>query len=112
MKSKKIFRFGNSEKLPSLGKYIIPASLAGKRGTLEIDIVDSDLPLLLSKKAMKKAGMKINMVVNTAELLGQTVKLMTTCSGHYCIPLLKEGTGQYVNIEWALNVNLSQLSRQ
>ena len=90
IKSNKIFRFVNSGKLPSLGKYSIPAFLAGKRDTLEIDIVSSDLPLLLSNKAMNGAGMKINMVDDTAELLGRTVKLLTTCSGHYCLPLLEE----------------------
>ena len=110
-KSNKIFRFGNSGKLPSLGKYTIPAFLAGKRGTLEIDIVGSDLPLLLSKKAMKGAGMKINMVDDTAELLGRTVKLMTTCSGHYCLPLLEE-TASTLDLEWALSVDLSQLSEK
>ena len=68
--SNRVFRFGNSWKLPSLGKYVIPAFLAGKRGTLEIDIVNSNIPLLLSMKAMKKAEMKIDIVEDTAEIFG------------------------------------------
>ena len=36
---------------------------------------------------------------------------MTTCSGHYCLPLLEE-TASTLDLEWALSVDLSQLSEK
>ena len=56
--SNRVFNFGNNGRLRSMGKYFIPAVLAGTKVTIEMDVVESDIPLLLSKKAMKKAGMK------------------------------------------------------
>ena len=51
--SKKLFKFGNNGKLRSLGKYSVPAVIGGKNCNIEFDVIDSDIPLLLSKKAMK-----------------------------------------------------------
>ena len=36
--------------------------LAGKKCLIETDIVDSDIPLLMSKSAMKKPAMKLDVV--------------------------------------------------
>ena len=61
--------------------------LAGKKCLIETDIVDSDTPLLMSKSAMKKAAMKLDVVNDKAEIFGKEVKLENTSSGHYSIPL-------------------------
>jgi hypothetical protein len=57
----KVFKFGGGEKLKSRGSYNIPAVLAGKEVTVQTDVVASDIPLLLSKKAMKKARVKFRL---------------------------------------------------
>ena len=57
--------------------------------TIKTDIVDSDIPLLLSRSAMKKAGVKKDLENDTAEILGEQVSLNLTSSGHYCIPIDK-----------------------
>ena len=54
---------------------------------METDIVDNDIPLLVSKSAMKKAEMKLDVVNDEAEIFGKEVKLENTSSGHYSIPL-------------------------
>lgn len=52
--SKKVFKFGGGTCLKSNGEFSIPAVLADKSVTIQTDVVESDIPLLLSKDAMKK----------------------------------------------------------
>ena len=40
----------------------LPANIANKDETIITDIIDCDLPLLLSKEAMKKAEVKLDFV--------------------------------------------------
>ena len=105
----RIFKFGNSGVLPSLGCYTIPVIIAGKIGTIDLDIIDSDIPLLMSKKAMKEMKMKINMEDDTVDIWGRKVDLTTTSSGHYCLSLL--GDAEEVNVAWVLNVDLGTLTK-
>ena len=86
--SNKVFKFGNNGRLPSQGHYKIPVTLAQKEVLLEMDVVDSDLPLLLSKKAMKKAQMKIDLASDTVTAFGNQEKLLITSGGHYCMSLM------------------------
>ena len=86
-KSSTSFKFGNGDSVKSLKKVKIPACIGGKEVFLETDVIDGDLPLLLSKDAMKKAEMNIDFTNDNVTIFGQTQKLMFTSSGHYCIPL-------------------------
>ena len=88
--SNKIFKFGGGTRLFSDGQYSIPVQLAGHKLMLVTDVVRSDIPLLLSKSAMKSAKMHINLEDDTAEVMGQKISLNCTSSGHYCIPILQE----------------------
>ena len=85
--SKCTFKFGAGPKLNSLGQYSIPATIVGKDVTIITDVVDADVPLLLSKSAMKKAGIRIDIAEDTAIIFGVKVNLSLTASGHYCIPI-------------------------
>ena len=67
--------------------YIIPANIAGRRVKIHTDVVDSDIPLLLSLKSMKQAKVKLNLKDVTAEIFGKEVVLNHTSLGHYCIPI-------------------------
>jgi hypothetical protein len=87
---KKIFKFGAGEKIKSKASYSLPVVLAGKPVTLVTDVVDSDIPLLLSKNAMKRAKVKLNLVDGTADIFGKQVSLNTTSLGHFCVPIGKE----------------------
>lgn len=84
------FRFGGGELLRSKGKYIIPAFVAGKSVNIETDVVDSHIPLLLSLQSMKKMGLKLDTVTDTAEIFGKKVSLNFTSSGHYSVPLCED----------------------
>jgi hypothetical protein len=83
-----VFTFGNQDSLPSLATYTIPGQLAGRNVALEVDIVASDIPLLLSKTTMKNAKVKNDTENDTAEILGKAVPLNITSAGHYCVPFL------------------------
>ena len=84
------FKFGAGPLIYSLGTYEIPVCLAGKKVMLKTDVVDCEVPLLLSKSAMKSAGIVINMNSDSAIIFGKSVLLNTTSSGHYCVPLKEE----------------------
>ena len=90
VKSKTSFRFGDGQIQNSIKKVKIPVTLVGKKVFIMTDVVDSGLPLLFSKPSMKKAGVKLDLENDTAIILGKTVKLNCTSSGHYCIPLYDE----------------------
>ena len=51
-RSDTVFGFGNNGRLESLGKYRIPVVMAGWKTSISVDLIDSDIPLLLSRRAM------------------------------------------------------------
>ena len=86
--SKTTFTFGNQQSLVSMGIYKLPVIIANELHELSIDIIDSDIPLLMSKEHMKQLGIAINLINDTATANGKPIKLHTTSAGHYIINLL------------------------
>ena len=82
-----MFKFGGGTVLKSNRKMIFPCSVAGVDCEIEADVVDSDIPLLLSKDSMKKAKMKLDLENDSASIFGKEVQLQCTSSGHYCVPI-------------------------
>ena len=85
--SQSIFKFGDGPKFTSTSSVKLPATINNTPISIITDVVDCNVPLLFSKKSMKKANMQIDFQSDTAEILGQTVNLITTKSGHYALPL-------------------------
>ena len=85
----KTFKFGGGERLESKGEYRLPAIIAGKEVTTRTDVVDSYIPLLLSRHAMKTAGAEMNLENDTVNIFGKDIALTLTNSEHYCIPIDK-----------------------
>lgn len=56
---------------------------------IQVDEVDSDIPLLLGLKSLKGAGVKFDLERDEAVIFGRTVSLDFTSSGQYCIPIDK-----------------------
>ena len=54
---------------------------------LNIANAASDIPLLLSKKSMKKANMTLDFKNDPAVIFDQLVQLLVTRPGHYAIPI-------------------------
>ena len=88
--SRKRFQFGGEYVLPSNGRFSIPAVIMGRKCTIRTDVVESDIPLLFSKQALKKMEANINYKTNEAEIFGKYTILNETSSGHHCIPILPE----------------------
>ena len=87
-KSNRVFKFGGGQRRKSLGTFYIPCSIENKNIILVVDAVDQDdLPCLLSKQSMKKAGVIINIAKDEATIFDKTIKLKENAAGHYVIHL-------------------------
>ena len=87
-KSQTKFKFGDGRVVQSMKKVIIPIVLGNINTKIMTDVVDVNIPLLLSKESMKRANTKINFATDTVSMLGNNIELKYTNSGHYIVPLL------------------------
>ena len=53
--------------------------------TLETDIVEADIPYLLSKEALKKVKTVLRLETDQAEMFCKEIDLECTRSGHYAL---------------------------
>ena len=61
--------------------------MGSNRISVKTDIVDADIPLLLSKEALKKSKAIINFNNDTVTMFGEKLQLISTSSGHYAISM-------------------------
>jgi len=87
--SQKPYRFGDGKKFQSEKLAIIPAVIGNKCISINTDIIDANIPLLLSKAAMKKGQMHLNFANDTVNAFGNEIPLTTTSCGLYALPLTK-----------------------
>ena len=74
----------------SIKRVNIPAVIGKQRITIDTNVVQEDIPLLLSKSSLKKAKSEINFYDNSIQMFGQKHNLIETQSGHYVLPLKEE----------------------
>ena len=79
-------KFGDGKTVSSLKSVSIPAQIGKREVSIKTDVIDNELPLLLSKEAMKKAETKIDFTKGKINILGQEMDIKFTLSGHYSIP--------------------------
>ena len=65
----------------------LPGVVVDQHIKLLVNVVKCDSPLLLSKETMKRLDKSIDFGTGSASVLGKAINLMSTRSGHYCIPL-------------------------
>ena len=104
----KLFKFGGRETLKSVMSCQLPCQLADTDVLIEVGVVESAIPLLLSLKSLKTPKAKLNLERDTAVLFGKEVPLNFTSSGHYCIPIGKKA----VEVEEVYQIKLSELSEE
>lgn len=85
-----VYRFGDGNEVTSTQTATIPAFLGLREIGISTDIVEKDIPLLLSREAMKKANMSIDFKDDTASVFNTVVNLNVTKSGHYTVPLTRQ----------------------
>ena len=82
-----MFMFGDNKMIKSIRCVKIPVKIAETPVILSTDVIDYDIPLLLSKKAMKKANTQIDFCEDKVHIFGRKIDNKFSSSGHYCIPL-------------------------
>ena len=85
--SDEYFPFGDGKKVKSMRKVTFPCWFGGERGLLTVDVVDCNIPLLMSRKAMSRAKMRIDFGNDSAFVNRRNIRLKITRSGHYAIPI-------------------------
>ena len=85
--SDKIFKFGAGSKLNSLKRVIIPCQISTNSCRIATEVVDSDIPLLMGKPSLKKAGVVLDLINDEALFFGKKINLEVSRFGHYFIPL-------------------------
>ncbi len=86
--SQKNFMFGNQGKLKSKARYKIPVKIGGDLNFIMIEVIASDIPLLLSKSEMKKIGIALDIKNDKGYINDKPLTLTTTSAGHYTVDLL------------------------
>ena len=83
------FKFGDGKVYRSMKKAIIPASIGNLDVKIETNVIACDIPLLLSLESMKATHTQINFAEDKVTMLGKTLNLQFTSSGHYSVPICK-----------------------
>ena len=91
-----MFRFGVGTMRASK-RVLIPVTICKRDIRLEVDVVATDIPLLISLQTMKALGMNIDFETDEAKIDGKSFSLKTTSTGHYALSLAKERDPSYVN---------------
>ena len=81
------FKFGDSKLAKSFKKVKIPVIIAVVQAKFTTDVVEYDIPLLLSKEAMKKAKTQIDFQKDQINIFDKKIYIYFTSTGHYCIKL-------------------------
>ena len=100
-KTAKYFRFGDGKSVKANKRVKIPAYIGKEKIGIETEVIESDIPLLLSKTFMKAMGMVINLGDDRIYWKkGEVKDLKITSTGHYAIAINKcqnfEGEKNYM----------------
>ena len=79
-KSDRIFKFRDGNVVNAYERVTIPSTIGSQKGDIQCEVMDKNLPLLLSKDSKKKAAVTINFVEDTATINGEKIGLDTTSS--------------------------------
>ena len=104
------FRFGDGAEVESLKMVKLPAMLGRKIDMIESNGVENEVPLLLSRSAMKRAEMLLDFTNDCAIVLSECVILRCT-SGHSCIALTNMLLHDDFNSSQAPNIELTGKER-
>ena len=85
--SKTSFTFGDGKSYQSLKCVTLPCYIGKNKANITTDVVECNVPLLLSKKALKKGKMSLDFENDIMRIGSSTIPLEETRSGHYKLPL-------------------------
>ena len=114
-KSVSVFRFGDGVVSESLMSLCLPFVIGGKTVSIDVDVVANKIPLLIGKPTMTNLGMKIDFAQHSAVVDGQLMKLGSTSSGHYYLPVcyfVKEDCNFVFSVEHLLGTSVDEKKRK
>ena len=81
------FIFGDGKIVVSKKRATIPCWMGERRDRVSMEVVDCNIPLLLSWKEMKEKGMVLNFREDELLIGKRITKLGMSRSGHYALPI-------------------------
>ena len=84
------YRFGDGKKVNAKERVTLPAKIGKVSLWITTDIVDKNIPLLLSRQSMKKGKMKLDFENDRGKICGEEIAFKTTSKGHYILPLTNQ----------------------
>ena len=86
------FKFGDGRKVTSSFKAVIPIEIAGKRCSLETEVVKANITVLISLQSLIKADAVLDLANKKANILGKDVILVQSSAGHYLLDIMPNNT--------------------
>ena len=86
-KNNTVYRFGDGKESKSTFEISLPVRVWGKNASICVDIVQNDIPLLISRPLMSELGVIIDTKSHEAIVDGKRYKLILNKTGHYSVPV-------------------------
>jgi hypothetical protein len=67
--SSALFRFGDGGECRSVKRMLVPVKIGRRKYTMKIEVVKAEIPLLISKEAMKSIGMCLDFQKDEATIV-------------------------------------------
>lgn len=83
----RLFRFGDGNAVQSSIIKLIPTVLCQQEVIIQASVVDADIPLLISRSALRKAKATLDFEKDCLEMNKIKQQLFSTPSGHYAVPI-------------------------
>ena len=98
--SKTPFKFGDGETKYSYQLVKLPANIGGVECFIEAEVVDCEIPLLLSKESLKRAQTILDINNDKVSMFGKQVDVQFTSSGHYCIDIVDNKDQSSIEVDF------------
>ena len=107
--SSSLYRFGDGKEIRSKHEITVSMTICGKKIKLQVDVVENDIPLLISRRTMIQLGMILDTANHMVTVEGKQFNLEFTESGHHTIPVC-EWTNKDYNVVFHLET-LTELTK-
>ena len=110
-KSHRPFKFVHGSVIYSDKAITIAAKIGKTDCKINVEVVPIELPLLLSKESLKRAGAELDIPNDEAVLFGEKLKLELTSSGHYCVSITGHQNREEIEDVMYSKANFQGMSR-
>ena len=83
-------------------KATIPAQIAQTNCSIEVEIIDTDIPLLLSKPCLQKADTVLDLKNDKVKMFNKNVDFKLSSNGHYPVNILPNDVSHFHETEQIL----------